>query len=158
MCSQKEKEITRRARGSQETKSWVSDSTGLGCNRKLVCPNWPRGFPAGSVVKNLPAVQETWVWSLGQEDPLEEEMAAYSSILAWRIPQTKEPGRLQSMGSQSQTQLSTAGHFGCHSLGKQVLPTEVRDAAKHPVGSPTAKSILNQHVSNIEAENIRKIQ
>ena len=81
-------------------------------------------------------------------------MAAYSSILTWRIPQTKEPGRLQSMGSQSQTQLSTAGHSGCHSLGKQVLPTEVRVAAKHPVGSPIAKSILNQHVSNIEAENL----
>ena len=51
-------------------------------------------------VKNLPAVQETWVRSLGQEDPLEKEMAAHSSILAWRIPWTEEPGGLQSMGSQ----------------------------------------------------------
>ena len=51
-------------------------------------------------VKKLPAMQETWVRSLGQEDPLEEEMATHSIILAWRIPWTEEPGRLQSMGSQ----------------------------------------------------------
>ena len=58
------------------------------------------GFPGGSVVKNLPAMQETWVQSLGQEDPLEEGMATNSNILAWRIPWTEEPGRLQSIGSQ----------------------------------------------------------
>ena len=52
------------------------------------------------LVKNLPAVQETWVRSQGQEDPLEKEMATHSSILAWRIPQTEEPSGLQSMGSQ----------------------------------------------------------
>ena len=51
-------------------------------------------------VKRLPAVQETWVRSLGQEDPLEKEMAAHSSTLAWKIPWTEKPGRLQSMGSQ----------------------------------------------------------
>ena len=45
-------------------------------------------------------MQETWVWSLGWEDPLKESMATHSSILAWRIPWTEEPGRLQSMGSQ----------------------------------------------------------
>ena len=49
-------------------------------------------------VKNLPAMQEIWVWSLGQEDPLEREMATHFSILAWRIPWTEEPVRLQSMG------------------------------------------------------------
>ena len=49
-------------------------------------------------VKNPPAMQETWVWSLGQEDPLEKEMATHSSILAWKIPQTGGPGGLQSMG------------------------------------------------------------
>ena len=48
------------------------------------------------MVKNLPAVQETWVQSLGQNDPLEREMTTHSSILAWRIPWTMEPGRLQS--------------------------------------------------------------
>ena len=52
------------------------------------------------MVKNLPVMQETWVQSLGQEDPLEEGMATYSSILAWRIPRTEEPGRVQSMELQ----------------------------------------------------------
>ena len=50
-------------------------------------------------VKNSPAMWETWVQSLGREDPLEKEMAIHSSILAWRIPWTEEPGWLQSMGS-----------------------------------------------------------
>ena len=58
------------------------------------------GFPGGSAVKNLPAIQETWVQSLGQEDPLEKGMALHSSILAWSIPWREEPGRLQSMGLQ----------------------------------------------------------
>ena len=52
------------------------------------------------MVKNLPAMQETWVWSLSQEDPLEKEMATHSSILAWEIPRTKEPGELQPIGLQ----------------------------------------------------------
>ena len=52
------------------------------------------------MVKNLPAMQETWVQSWGQEDPLGKEMAAHSSILAWRPPWTEEPGGLQSTGSQ----------------------------------------------------------
>ena len=52
------------------------------------------------MVKSSPAMWETWVRSLGWEDPLEEEMATHSSILAWRIPWIEEPGRLQSMGSQ----------------------------------------------------------
>ena len=51
-------------------------------------------------VKNLPAMQETWVPSLSLEDPLEKEMTTHSSILAWRIPWTEEPGRLQPMVSQ----------------------------------------------------------
>ena len=51
-------------------------------------------------LKCLPGIQETWVQSLGQEDPLEKEMVTHSSILAWRIPWTEEPGRLQSTGSQ----------------------------------------------------------
>ena len=59
------------------------------------------GFPSGSAVKNMPAmqeIQETWVRSLGQADPLEEEMSTPSSILAWRIPWTEEPGPVQYMG------------------------------------------------------------
>ena len=68
------------------------------------------GFPAGSVVKNPPAMQETQetqVQPLGWEDPLEKETATHSSIPAWEIPWTEEPGGLQSTGSQKgQTQLS----------------------------------------------------
>ena len=52
------------------------------------------------MVKHLPAVQETWVRSLGQEDPLEKDMATHSSTLTGKIPWTEEPGGLQSMGSQ----------------------------------------------------------
>ena len=52
------------------------------------------------MVKNPPAMQETWVPSLGREDPLEEEMETHSSILAWRVSWTEEPGRLQSRVSQ----------------------------------------------------------
>ena len=59
------------------------------------------------MVKNLSSMQETWVQSLGWEDPLEKEMATCSRILAWRIPQTEEPDRLQSMGvTKNQTRLS----------------------------------------------------
>ena len=66
-----------------------------------------RGSPGASVVKTrlpMQQTQEAGVQSLGQEDPLEEEMAIHSSILAWRTPQTEEPGRLQSLG------LQRAGH------------------------------------------------
>ena len=56
------------------------------------------------MIKNPPEMQETWVPSLGQEDPLEKEMATHSSILAWKIPWTEKPGGLQSMG------LQTVGH------------------------------------------------
>ena len=59
-----------------------------------------KAFLVAQMVKNLPAVQGTWVQSLGQEDPLEKGMATHSSILSWRIPWTEVPGGLQSMGSQ----------------------------------------------------------
>ena len=59
------------------------------------------GFPGGSMIKNMPAMQETWVQSLGGKDPLEEGLATHSSILSWRIPWTEEPSMLQSMGSQT---------------------------------------------------------
>ena len=58
------------------------------------------GFPSGSKVKNLPAKQETQLWPLGREEPLEKGLATHSSIFAWRVPCTEEPGRLQSMGTQ----------------------------------------------------------
>ena len=57
----------------------------------LLCP---LGFPGGSVIKNLPAKQEMRVQSLGQEDPVKEEMATHSSLLVWKIPWKEEPGRL----------------------------------------------------------------
>ena len=65
------------------------------------------GFPDGSVIKDLLAMQGTQVRSLGEEHPLEESIATHSSILDWEIPRTEEPGRLQFMGSQkSQTRLN----------------------------------------------------
>ena len=60
-----------------------------------------RAYLVAQRVKRLPAMQETWVWSLGWEDPLEKEMATHSSTLDWKIPRMGEPSRLQSMGSQS---------------------------------------------------------
>ena len=84
------------------------------------------GFPSGSAVKNLPAMQETrgiWVQSLGGEDPLEEGRATHSSTLAWRIPRTKEPGGLQSMGSQSQTRMKRLS--AAHNTGLSITETEV---------------------------------
>ena len=62
--------------------------------RQFLCYYLCLGFPGGSVVKNL---QEMWVWSLGGEDPQEEEMAAHSSVLAWKIPSKEKPGRKSDM-------------------------------------------------------------
>ena len=65
-------------------------------------------------LKRLPAVQETWVPSLGREDPLEKETATHSSILAWRIPWTEEPGGLQSTG-RKESDATERLHFHFHS-------------------------------------------
>ena len=62
------------------------------------------------MVKPLPAMQETWVRSLCREDPLEKEMVTHTSTLAWKIPWTEEPCRVQSMVTKSQTQLSDFTH------------------------------------------------
>ena len=67
----------------------------------------------GQMVKNLPAMQETRIRSLGWENPLEQEMAIHSSILAWRIAWTQKPGGLQSMGSQSRPRLSNSHTQQC---------------------------------------------
>ena len=101
--------------------SWILHTENHRSRRKWCQPKWDKwaltvsavntifqsavlcGLPSGSAVKHPPAMQATrdmWVWSLDQEDPLEEEMATHSSILAWTIPWTEEPGGLQSMGSQ----------------------------------------------------------
>ena len=66
----------------------------------LMVTSSKRSFLVAQTVKHLPTMRETQVWSLGWEDPLEKEMATHSSTLAWKIPWTEEPGRLQSMGSQ----------------------------------------------------------
>ena len=66
-------------------------------NTKYVC-NYTGASLVAQVVKNMPAIQETQVQSLGREDPLEKGMATHSSILAWKIPWTEEPGGLQSIG------------------------------------------------------------
>ena len=68
------------------------------------------------LVKNLPAIQETWVQSLSWEDPLEKGSATHSSILAWRIPWTEEPGRLQSVGPQK------VGHYCAAFTDTQMNP------------------------------------
>ena len=72
-------------------------------------------FPDGSVGKNLPSVQETWVWSLGQVKPLEEEMAAHSSILAWEIPWNREVRQaIVHRLAKSSTRLSDWAHTHIH--------------------------------------------
>ena len=83
----------------------------IGLSRRGWFDSWVRNIPwrrgrlpasvfMAQMVKCLPAMQETWVQSLGWEDPLEEGMATYSSILAWGIRKDREPGGLESMGSQ----------------------------------------------------------
>ena len=62
--------------------------------------SYNRASLVAQTIKRPPAMQETWVRSLGSEDPLEEEMTTHSNILAWRIPWTEDPDRLQAMGSQ----------------------------------------------------------
>ena len=62
------------------------------------------------MVESLPAMWEAWVQSPGREDPLEKELADHSSVLAWRIPWTEEPGRLQSMGSQGSDKTERLNH------------------------------------------------
>ena len=70
-------------------------------------------------VKNPPAMQETWVQSLGQEDPWEKELATHSSTLAWKIPWAEEPGRLQSMGCKK-SDTTERLHFHFHALEKEM--------------------------------------
>ena len=81
---------------------------------------WFGASLVAQMVRNLPAMQETRVWSLGWEDPLEKEMATHCSILAWEIPWMEEPGRLQSMGLQrvghnwaTNTHTCAPGGVGC---------------------------------------------
>ena len=87
-------------RGKQPGRCWAPGSQRVA-----------RGFPGGSVGKNLPDEREPWVPSPGGEDPLEEEVATRSSVLAWESPWTEEPGGLQPMGfTKGHTRLSTYTH------------------------------------------------
>ena len=108
-----------------EKKAWKLKR--LGYNINLIF--WNKGFPGGLVVKRRPAMQETWVRSLGREDPLEKEMATHSSTLAWKIPWTEEPCKLQSMGSQK------VGHDWATTSGGSVvknLPANAGDSSYIP--------------------------
>ena len=89
---------------------WIKDMTWLDCIQNLWCrPVHLLDFPEGPVAKHLPAsagMQEIRPQPLSREAPLEKGMAPHSSLLAWKVPWTEEPGRLQSMGSQKEIRLS----------------------------------------------------
>ena len=110
-------------------------------------PTILESFPDGSGVKNMPAMeemQETWVGFLGHEDPLEEEMVTQSSILAWRIPWTEEPGRLQSMGYQEsdRTEHSKAVASTVPELTPDsMVPTMFRKRWPFPTGSVLCQGV-----------------
>ena len=94
------------------------------------------------LVKNMPAMQEIRVWSLGQEDPLEKGMATHSSILAWRIPWTEEPGRLQFMGSQRMGQ-----NWANNTLQKEKKIWKVHEnRGKMKITEPHLKAIMDMLV------------
>ena len=93
MVERQEKDLKRQKGFAKEEKQKEIISNGLTCSQKIASL-------IDQSVKNLPTMQETWVLSLSQQDPLEKEMATHSSILAWKSPWTEEPGGLQSMGSQ----------------------------------------------------------
>ena len=96
-------------------------------------------YVVAQMVKRLPTIQETWVQSLGWEDPLEKEMATHPSTLAWRIPWTEEPGRLQSLGSQRVGRdWATERHITSHVLHMSVHNPESKTQSflvKYQVGS-----------------------
>ena len=100
-------EIFRRILENAEKVSWEKiRSFEIGESERSCRPDFrsnyqaDRAFLMAQMVKHLPTMRETWVQSLGWEDPLEKDMATHSSTLTWKIPWTEEPGRLQSMGSQ----------------------------------------------------------
>ena len=119
------------------------------------------GFPCGSMVKNLPAMQETWVRCLGGEDLLEKEMAAHSRILVWEIPGTEKPGRLQSMGLQKNwTHTHTHTHTHPHTNLDWLLPRHAH--CKHP-GITTTKLLplplvcISDNVDEVKKKNVKNL-
>ena len=103
-------------------------------------------------------MQKTWVWSLGQEDPLEKEMATHSSTLAWKIPWTEKPGRLQSMGSQSRTWLSdllsAQVAATAHKRGWEELP-HVWSQGQKPGGPPCPRGGGQEELPHIRGQGQR---
>ena len=109
-------------------------------------------FPASSVVKNLPPMQESRVWFLGWEDPLEKITATYSSIRAWRIPWTEETGRLQSMGSQR------VGHdWGTNTLTSHVQKSPISKYGYTGDGASTYEFVKGTHLVHSINTKITKL-
>ena len=118
-------------------------------------------------VKNLPTMQETWVPSLGQENPLEKGMATHSSILAWRIPWKEKPGGLQSMGSQRVRHNWAANTSHCpkeqewrteeSETGKQGTPIRVHHYCREP-GSHITGDFLRSHVKSASGMSVWVIE
>ena len=113
------------------------------CFLSWIC-EYIAGPPVAQMVKNLPAMQETQVWSLGQEDPLKKGMAAHSSILAWRIPWTEEPGMLQSMGCRVEHNWATNTATHTHTHPSCLKPPS---AVVHWVVSPSTYSRSSSNCS-----------
>ena len=118
----------------------------------LVVSYWPRASLVAQMVKNPPAMQENWVSPPSQEDPLEKGMVTHSSILAWRIPWTEEPGGLQSMGSQRVRQDWAANTFTFTSTNIRVHLFEIKILAPVPRlfldGSSVSGPLLSQSSSS----------
>ena len=105
------------------------------------------------MVKNLPAKQETWVRSLGREDPLEKGTATHSSILAWEVPWTEQPGGRQSTGSQRWTRVSDRGRtaWSLYSVVQKHFVTEVSSCPLHALISTHPKCLLFNNASPLIA-------
>ena len=105
------------------------------------------GFPSVSAVKNQPGMQKTPIQSLGWEDPLEEEMTTHSSILAWRIPWTEEPGGLQPVGSQrvntTEEEILHKEHFRDEKASFKMYSIPFLDLFKNRVGEAADYLTLN---------------
>ena len=106
-------------------------------------------FSVAQIVKNLPAMQEAWVWSLGWENPLDKGMATYSSNFSWRIPWREEPGRLQSTGLQRARQdwaTNTSQLVHTHTYTNTLLPCACTHTHTHThTQTPAAYSLLHTH-------------
>ena len=115
--------------------------------------NWDGGFPVAQTVKRLPAMQETWVQFLRREDPLEKEMAIHSGTLAWKIPWTEEPDRLQSKGSQR------VGHDWATSPDKRKYLVSLRQV-EYPQSKPTKqrRMIYGKKVSRLSQDGASEVE